>query len=271
MSLSLNRDKGPVKAQTMPTKARAKPVAKKAARPAKVAPEALSARVLRLLDRMPAIPPGKNGDVEVKVSSIKACTPVDIVSMRNAILMGKPPLRVRFQNGININLLTYQGGTWMSTYPCELWQMDDAAQVLYGRVLFGGLGLGVAPMFASYSRRVKEMVIVEKDQRIVDLVWPHLQFPEHGTERCTDVACETFDLYDYLKMIGGDAFDSAFFDIWQGTGEYTWKEHVVPLRRLARGKIKHVHCWLEAEMFGQLYTPLSFSLAMPDDAGMPDY
>ena len=77
MSLSLNRDKGPVKAQTMPTKARAKPVAKKAARPANVAPEALSARVLRLLDRMPAIPPGKNGDVEVKVSSIKAGTPVD--------------------------------------------------------------------------------------------------------------------------------------------------------------------------------------------------
>ena len=243
MSLSLNRNKRPPKK-----------------------PEDTNTRMCRLLRRMPMIPPGKSEDVEVVIETIKANEPVELVSFRNAMLMGKKPVRIQFASPVVTNALKYKHGVWMTTVPCELWQMDDAVQFLHGRVLFGGLGLGVAPTYAAYSRRIKEMVIVENDQRIINLVWPHLRKVQmaRGMVRCKN-------LYTFLKQCPHNAYDTAFFDIWQLTGEMTWREHVVPLRRMARGKVGEVHCWLEAEMHGQLYPPLAFSLALSDDVGMPDY
>ena len=121
MSLSLNRNKRPPKK-----------------------PEDTNTRMCRLLRRMPMIPPGKSEDVEVVIETIKANEPVELVSFRNAMLMGKKPVRIQFASPVVTNALKYKHGVWMTTVPCELWQMDDAVQFLHGRVLFGGLGLGVA-------------------------------------------------------------------------------------------------------------------------------
>ena len=231
-------------------------------------PEDTNTRMCRLLRRMPMIPPGKIEDVEVVISTIKAGVPIDLVSMRNAILMGKRPVSLRFSSDVITNALKYEGGTWMSTVPCELWQMDDAVQYLHGNTLIGGLGLGVAPTYATYNRRVKGITVVENDQRIIDLVWPNLCRMALRKEYRRVVRA---DLFQFLKDCQPGSYDSGFFDIWQGTGEFTWKEHVVPLRRLARGKVREVHCWLEDEMHGQLYPPLAFSLALPSDTGIPDY
>jgi hypothetical protein len=59
------------------------------------------------------------------------------------------------------------------------------------------------------------------------------------------------DLFEVLDEIEPYEFESAYFDIWQPTGQMIWERQVVPLRRKCRNKIDLVLCWNESEMLGQ--------------------
>lgn len=61
-------------------------------------------------------------------------------------------------------------------------------------------------------------------------------------------------------------YDSAFLDTWQMTGEWTWANCVVPLRRSIGTRIQTVLCWNEDEMIGQLdYLAKVARLTRPSD------
>jgi hypothetical protein len=213
---------------------------------------------MKALRQRPNTPEGEKDGVEIRHRSYQPGDVVEIVNVRNAFLRGYKPLRATFTDTLLYRQLCYEGGVWMTDHPNELWQMAEVADKVDGRVLVGGLGLGVVSHLMAQRRKVNEVTTVELDQRIIDLVRPHVHLR-------VQLGLVQSDLFDFINSVQPGQFDSAFLDIWQPTGERCWTEYVVPLRRALRGKIPQssVHCWAEDEMQGQLYSPLARSLAMP--------
>lgn len=211
--------------------------------------------ITRTLARRPQVPACKHNGITIKISTTSAGEQITVVSWRNAILMGMQPLQIRMDVPLLTRVLSDANGVWMTDSLQELWQAEQAVSKLRGRVLIGGLGLGIATTFASYNPKVSSICTVEKDKNIVDLVQPHL------ATKCRN--CHIDDLFLYLTH-AAFGYDSAFFDIWRGTGEYTWKEYIVPLRRLCRNRIKKVFCWQEDEMLGQMRNALPIAACLGD-------
>lgn len=75
----------------------------------------------------------------------------------------------------------------------------------HGRVLIGGLGIGMVLDAILKRERVDFVTIVEKYQDVIDLVAPHFQ-----DLRITFVCS---DIFGY-KPVKGEKFDTIYFDIW---------------------------------------------------------
>src|ERR1051325_616371 len=130
--------------------------------------------IVKLLQLRPQVPAGKSGDVEITHRYTEVGEPVTVVSVRNSLMMGYKPLKIRFDVPILIRSLSQESeGTWMSDQPQELWQQDMAAKRLRGNVLIGGLGLGVASEFARLNPKVTDVTTVEIKRDIFALVSPH--------------------------------------------------------------------------------------------------
>jgi len=199
-------------------------------------------RLVELIQLRPETPDGESNSVKITHDIVDQGTPLEVVSMRNAILMGMQPLRAVFDDDIKIRRLSYEGGTWMTDSPQEVSQMIEPLDELYGDVLVGGLGLGVFTHLLSLQDDVSEVTTVERDQNIIDLVDKHIVTDE--------IVCN--DLFEFLKNTPDGRYESGFFDIWQPTGEMVWANYVVPLRRLARDCVTDLWCWNEIEMEGQI-------------------
>ena len=138
----------------------------------------------------------------------------------------------------------------MSDLPVEMADHLEFFLQAHGNVLIGGLGLGYIATKLTENRKVGDIVVVEKSTDVVRLVKPHLD------DRITVV---NSDLFLYLKQRQLFEFDCAYYDIWTGTGEATWVEYVVPLRRLSVKANKHMEiwCWQEEVMQGQIAGPFA--------------
>lgn len=216
-----------------------------------------------LLNNRPEIPDGKSGDASVTHRIIPPGHEEPVVSLRNAMFMGWQPTKISFSSPFTIRQLSQKShGVWMTDSPQEVWQMWEPIKAMKGRVLVGGLGLGVFPSLLLHSGKgIACIDVVEISKPIVKLVSPYI----HDI-----IEVHRADLYDELNS--GVMYDSAFFDIWQPTGEMVWAEHVVPLRRLCRNRIKTVRCWNEEEMIGQLRQGLPhFAVVSPEASGAMAY
>lgn len=201
------------------------------------------------------VPAGRIGDFEVVHEILPAGKPISDGTARTQ-LFGQPLNTFRFAKDTRWHRLRSDSdGTWMTDLPVEQRQMESAAGALRGRVLVGGLGLGVIPTMV--PTRVTEIVVVERAPEVIRLV------EEAARLRCkTKLTVVEADLFEYLKHLPQD-FDTAFFDIWQGDGEATLFSTVLPLLDLAKqsNKIKRrPFCWNEDVMRGQLLVSLSSRL-----------
>lgn len=139
----------------------------------------------------------------------------------------------------------------MSDLPCEHAQTLSGLKGIRGRVLVGGLGLGLAATVLNKKMSIRQITVVEKSQEVIDLVWKHVW---NGFRNMVVVHS---DLFDYLKEYDGPPFNNAFFDIWQSDGEITFFETVCPLYDLTKGKVNNPpRNWNEDIMRGQLYHSL---------------
>jgi hypothetical protein len=208
-------------------------------------------RLSELMALRPEIPTGHCGDVEVTKEDHPPGSELTVVSMRNAIMMGWKPTRMTFPDGVTIRELKYEGGTWMSDSPQEVWQMNEPLQAMKGHVLVGGLGLGVFPSLAYLEPGVSQVTVVEKDPRVIQLIhqWINIKI---------EVVLD--DIYNYVEKADLSQFDTVFMDTWQGTGETVWATEVVPLlRALYKNAVwedKAVYVWNQREMEGQLIRSL---------------
>lgn len=192
-----------------------------------------------------AVPEQTQGEFEIRHRTIPRGEPLNLTTFRTA-LFGQRGGTLRYQKPTVWHELRERGGIWMTDLPIEQKQHDDLLRPFRGSVLVGGLGLGYAVTALARKRLVREIVVVERSQEVIDLVWPYTR--HHGKAR---VVCE--DLFVYLDRLDAHTpFHWGFYDIWQGDGETTFHETVVPLLQKSRGKVIHIQCWNEDVMRGQL-------------------
>jgi hypothetical protein len=134
------------------------------------------------------------------------------------------------------------GEPWMSDQPREALDMADLARGTHGRVLLGGLGLGLLARMSAARADVTEVVVVEREAAVIELVAPVLPLDKVSVVR----SC----LFEYLHRLQSWRFDSAVFDIWYTTTAADYVNVVLPLRRLVASRFGEVdlRCWAEDEM-----------------------
>jgi hypothetical protein len=198
----------------------------------------------------------RNEDQEFFIEPSKS-TCFDVTSMRHVLMFGVRGLKVNYGREVQFHkLIKYDKNSngkgksiLTSDLPVEIYSQYIAFSKAKGNVLVGGLGLGMAPTMMLDMPGVKSVTIIEKEPKIIKLIAPQLD------KRLKIINA---DLYDYLKLAGSHKwaypkFDFAYHDIWYGTGESTWAEHVVPLYRLSqKAGIKKMGAWGEHEMRWQL-------------------
>ena len=215
------------------------------------------------------LPAGRPGKFEVTREAYKKGRTVTTVSIRNAIFMGLPPSDMVLDRDVIVHHLYEDDyGHWMSTQPQELEQHERQLARAHGRVLVGGLGLGLAPAILQRNPRVTSIVVVEKSHNVAKLVWPHLPKDKLWLVRR--------DLFAYLRDLQKAdelRFDFAFYDIWCPTGQHEWHRTVKPLRHLSVGVVpqSELECWNEEEMLGQVRMSLMNRIlieSMPSNEGL---
>lgn len=99
-------------------------------------------------------------------------------------------------------------GIMMSNTPAEIGGHMEFYYAATGRVLIGGLGIGMILEAVLKKPEVSEITVIEKEQEIIDLVSPFYADEEKLKIVCGDV----YSPGDYMKH--GTKFDSLYFDIW---------------------------------------------------------
>jgi len=197
------------------------------------------------------IPEGEQNGIRIRHKHQPPGTTLQSGNFRTA-LFGQKSESVTFKAATIWHELSEKGqGVWMTDLPIEQRQMDELITKARGRVLVGGLGLGYAVVALSAMRSVEEIVVVERNPDIVALVWAAT------VAKCrkgVPVSVVTEDLFDYLLWATAkqERFDWGLFDIWQGDGETTFHQTVVPLRAAAARVVRELECWNEDVMRGQL-------------------
>lgn len=136
---------------------------------------------------------------------------------------------------------------WMSDTPFEFETVKKALQLSKGKVLECGLGIGMFTFFASRKPSVKSITIVERENDVIDLVYPVVKNSK------TDVI--NSDITEFLKSTEMK-FDMIHIDIWADILPY---KEFKPLIRLAEKRLEKkgvIVCWLDA-LAEQVFTRLS--------------
>jgi hypothetical protein len=174
-----------------------------------------------------------------------------IVDFREAVMTGKSMTRHHFDPPRKITGLydREQQGLWIADIPQEIRQHEEAIAEIYprGRILVGGLGLGIAVTLLARLGGVEQVDAVEISPEVAELCDPH--HPK--------VKVIVADFYEWLDKLETWPYHGAFIDIWAGTNEGTWWEDVMPIRRAIGRKFGawinySVKYWAEDIMLGQV-------------------
>lgn len=106
--------------------------------------------------------------------------------------------------------VTWNREPWMSITPMEFLTLRTGTRFAKGRTIIAGLGLGHQLIEASLRKQVKELVLVEKSQDLVDWLMPVIK-PFLGME----VEVVVGDAY---KVIPDMTADAALIDIFLSYG-----------------------------------------------------
>lgn len=104
---------------------------------------------------------------------------------------------------------------WMSMTPMEVWTQRTGISFSKGTVVVGGLGMGWLLAQVCKRKQVKNVIVIEKSQELLD--W-------YGTKLCagfpkvSEVICG--DVYDHLPALHEKCKNTRFvLDIWKSYGE----------------------------------------------------
>ncbi len=126
--------------------------------------------------------------------------------------------RAYFTDDIAVPVLHYRGNhpsgwsTWMSITPMEIWSQNSGILAATGDVVLGGLGMGWLLRQIVKKPTVKSVVVVEKDERLLNWFGKTLC---KKTPKVEKVVCA--DIYDVAHKF--DLKKTKFIlDIWESDG-----------------------------------------------------
>ncbi len=185
---------------------------------------------------------------------IPAGQPIPTCSTRTALYGGHDGQSVVYDHDTLWHQLYDKDGVWMTDFPIEQFQMRTQLRGVWGDVLVGGLGLGIAVKVLLANREVDRIVVVENNEDVIRLVGPTVQLEKK-------VHLVQMDLFDYLREGIDATYDHAFFDIWRSDSEDTFHNVVMTLKRAMAPHIDdddwdNIKCWNEDVMRGQLIQKL---------------
>jgi len=125
---------------------------------------------------------------------------------------------------------------WMSDTPMEYETNQRAIEDSEGSVLELGLGIGLFTYYVSKKKNVRSITIVEKEQDVIDLVYPKIK--NKKTRIITQDAIEYLKTTDHL-------FDTIHIDLWADIIHF---KEMKPIIKIAKKKLKPngiVICWLD--------------------------
>lgn len=201
------------------------------------------------------------GTAEIRHRILPVGKTVEIVGARQALLRGVKQVRgvVEGQPLRIHELLEHTkrgkdslGRLWMTDLPEELNQIAEMVHTVApcGRVLIGGLGLGLVASAVASCPGVEHIMVVERSPDIITLC--------NQGEAWGYVVAQA-DIADYLRE-SRTRYDYYLLDTWGGTNEGAWWDTVMPLRRIIRnrwGAKPVIHCWAEDIMVGQIIPALT--------------
>lgn len=107
--------------------------------------------------------------------------------------------------------------TWMSITPHEIETMRKAIELVSGKVVVMGLGLGYFPYMASLKKNVKQIVIIENDADAISLFENHLLPLFPNREKITVIHA---DALEYAKeQLPNEHIDYCFIDLWRSVDD----------------------------------------------------
>lgn len=137
--------------------------------------------------------------------------------------------------------LTQGNNIWMSLNPNEIETMKPFIKKGRGRVLVLGLGLGYVPFMLALKDDVESIVVVEKDQDIIDL-FDKLLYPSFINKEKIVVIKD--DAINYVK--NHQKFDYIFADLWHNPEDGL--DLFIKLKRINL----RIDCWLETSLIALL-------------------
>lgn len=126
---------------------------------------------------------------------------------------------------------------WMSLTPAELMTLREGTRLAKGRTIVAGLGLGHQLIEVSRRLQVKEVVLVEISQELVDFYLPRIR--PHIKKRLTVIVGDAFEVLPTLQA------DVALVDIFPN---YGGNEAAMQELRRRCPKIKKMWGWGTATM-----------------------
>lgn len=117
---------------------------------------------------------------------------------------------------------------WTSMDENEWHLYQELRELAYGKILIAGLGLGFDLLNVINKDNVHEVVVVEKQQAVIDLVWPYI------THKKATLVHQ--DILEYLQNTD-ERFNIIYFDIFPGGCE-SFPEQVNQLYEAAQFKLE---------------------------------
>jgi hypothetical protein len=148
-----------------------------------------------------------------------------------------------FLNPFYYLVIKQQDVTWMSVTPFEINTMAPVIDKMRGNVITLGLGLGYFASMAALKPEVKEVLVIEKDQHVIDIflkqIYPYLENKEK-------IKIHHEDAFDFLRN-NTRPFDHLFVDIHHtaedGLPMYIRMKKLEKLSRSGQW-----HYWLESSI-----------------------
>jgi hypothetical protein len=187
----------------------------------------------------------KVGNFQIKIEVIPAFKELTVVSVRNWLMMGYKQLKVKYDCPRLIYKLFKNDLLLMSDSPQEMFLQYEAYKNAKGKVLVGGLGLGLYANMVALKDEVTEVVVVEIDKDVIKLCRP----------RNNKIKVVHDDIWNFIKTTN-EKFDYAYIDIHSSTGCMEYVRTVLPMRKVLEERFPNmsIDFWGEEEMKAQ-YDP----------------
>lgn len=180
------------------------------------------------------VPNGTSGDWKIDRFSVSEEN-AKLFNVRQSISMGGISAGRRINPG-TYSRLSRDQVVIMSDTPAEKRDHIDFVRGAVGRILIGGLGMGLVLNAVARKEAVIHVDVVEIDDGPIALVWDFYKERFDGKINLIQT-----DLLEF-KPKGFDLYDSAWFDIWDDICSDNWEEYKLLMRRWAR-KSKMKDCW----------------------------